>query len=118
MADPLLATLGKAVGGLLFPSETDAPFEAFAWEAAENSIPAVRRLAGRGAKEPCRSMTLPEFLRDLVDQPEYQELRRVLEATLADIRVYRFSEIDVTYYIVGTDARGRLAGLCTKSVET
>ena len=43
MADKLLAALRSAAKGLLFPSETDAPFEPFVWEVAANSTASVRR---------------------------------------------------------------------------
>lgn len=118
MADPTLARLAEASQGLLFPSETDAPFEAFVWEAADNSAASVRRFSGEADRFPCRTLTLGSFLQDLVEEPPFLALKESLERTLAGIQVYRFGDLDPTYYVVGTDGSGRLAGLKTHAVET
>ena len=118
MTDPILETLSEAVQGLLYPSETDAPFEAFLWETAENSAVSVARFSGIAAHEPWRALSLLEFLQDLDKEKEFHKLRTTLEKTLAAITVYRFGTLDPVYYIVGKDRAGRLAGLRTRAVET
>ena len=118
MADKLLVALQKATKDLLYPSETDAPFEIFLWDAAENSAASVRRLAGISAKEKCKPVTLETFLMDLVEEEEFLNLKTILEKTLTGIQVYRFGGSDATYYIVGSDAAGRLVALKTLAVET
>lgn len=118
MASKAPAALTRATKGLLFPSETDAPFEPFVWGKADNSAAAVRRLAGQSSSAECQEQSLDEFLGDLLGEKEFQALRAAVEKTLGDPRVYRFGSVRVTYYIVGTTADGRLAGLKTTAVET
>jgi len=118
MADKTLADLKKAADGLLFPSETDAPFDAFVWDKGANSAATIAKLAGEPAKTPHRSLSLADFLQDLNDEPEFKALLTTLEALLTGITVHRFGTDEPHYYIVGTDADGKLAGLKTEAVET
>jgi len=118
MADDTFAVLTRAVQGLLYPSETDAPFEPFVWEAGANTMASVRRLSDEAAAEPCRTETLDDFLGDLAEEKEFAQLAALLKKTLTGIKVYRFGTVSPTYYVVGADAGGRLAGLKTHAVET
>ena len=118
MSDKTLATLQEATSDLLYPSETDAPFEVLVWGAAENSADSVRRLAKRNAAEKCRVVSLDDFLSDLVEEPAFAKLKKTLESQLTGIQVYRFGGSDATYYVVGKDGADRLVGLKTVSVET
>jgi hypothetical protein len=118
MPDKVLAALTKASKGLLYPSERDAPFEAFVWEEAANTVASVRRLTGLPAAVACRQVSLDDFFVDLVEEDDFARLRAALDRTLSDIQVYRCGTTDVTYYLVGTAKDGRLAGLKTTAVET
>lgn len=118
MSDKVLAALQKATQDLLYPSETDAPFEVFVWGAAENSDASVRRLTKRKASERCQVVALEAFFSDLVEEEAFAELDTTLQDLLTDIRVYRFGGSDATYFIVGKDADDRLIGLKTLAVET
>jgi hypothetical protein len=118
MADQVAAALQQATRDLLYPSETDAPFEILVWDAAENSAASVRRCAGRSVNEKCRVVTLGDFLSDLTEEDAFRKLKGALEAALTQIHVYRFGESDATYYIVGTDPSGRLVAVKTSAVET
>jgi hypothetical protein len=118
MADDTLTVLTKAAKGLLYPSETDAPFEPFVWEPAANTLASIRRLSGQAAGEPCRTVTLEDFLGDLAQEEDFAKLQAVLQKTLKAIKVYRFGTVSPVYYVVGTDAKGQLAGLKTNAVET
>src|SRR5436305_1694532 len=111
MADKVLAALTRATAGVLFPSETDAPFEPFVWGEAKNTAAAVRRLASLPRSARCQQVTLDDFFGELLEESAFQALRAVLEATLSDVKVYRCGSIKVTYFVVGTDGEGRLAGL-------
>jgi hypothetical protein len=118
MNDATRNALERATKDLLYPSETDAPFEVLIWGAAENSAASVFRLAHRKPSEPCRLVDLGEFLNGLVEEAPFAHLQKTLEATLTGIQVYRFGGSDAVYYIVGTDADGRLVALKTLAVET
>jgi hypothetical protein len=118
MADDVLTALRGVTEGLLYPSETDAPIDAFVWEPGGNTEASVRRLAGEPAKQKCRHESLADFLQDLAEEEDFRRLQTTLEKTLTGIRVYRFGSTDPTYYVVGTDRGGRLAGVKTRAVET
>jgi Nuclease A inhibitor-like protein len=118
MPDKVLAALQKATKDLLYPSETDAPFEIFVWGVADNSATSVRRLAKRKPAEKCRVVPLETFFSDLVEEEEFAHLNTTLQELLTDILVYRFGGSDATYFIVGKDADDRLIGLKTIAVET
>jgi hypothetical protein len=118
MADQVLTALQKATRGLLYPSETDAPIEPFVWEAAKNTAATVRRLAGQPAGAKPKALSLDDFFVDLTEEEPFARLRQTLEDNLKDVRVYRFGTTDATYYVVGTDADGRLAGVKTEATET
>jgi hypothetical protein len=115
--------LKEAAKGILYPSETDAPFEVVHWgkDAEVLDDDRVRQLSGRGGKEPVESDDFDEFFSPLVDGEASAAARRlvdVLRETLADIRVYRLGRISIDAFIVGRTKDGDLAGLKTKLVET
>ena len=118
MSDEVLTALKAAADGLLYPSETDAPFEAFVWSKAKNTAAAVSRMAGLPKAGKCSQQSLDDFFGELSEEKEFQALRAAIEKTLSDVKVYRCGSIDVTYLVVGTAADGRLAGLETTAVET
>lgn len=118
MADKVLAALKKASGDLLYPSETDAPFEPFVWDRGKNTVQAVREKARVPASVECEQQSLEDFFGDLMDEKDFQVFRKAIESLLSDVKVYRCGEIKVSYFVVGTDAAGRLAGFKTTAVET
>lgn len=118
MDDKVIAALTRASDGLLYPSETDAPFEPFVWEETKNTATAVRRQAGLSRTAKCQQVSLDDFFGDLLEEKEFQALRAAIESTLSDVKVYRCGSIEVTYFVVGTEKEGRLAGLKTTAVET
>lgn len=118
MADDVLATLTAVTVGVLYPSETDAPMEPFVWPAGLNTVRELRYHAHVAAKVTVRAVSLQQFLGELVEEPAFALLAQTLRSTLQGIRVYRCGRLEVTYYVVGTDAAGRLAGIKTRAVET
>src|ERR1041384_2311636 len=116
MADPLLTTLRQATQDLLYPSEYDAPLEPFVWEPADNTLAEVRRLAGQPAKSRYQTLAADDFFADLAEGGGFAALYETLKATLTDLKVYRCGEANITVYVVGRDAHGRLAGFKTQAV--
>ncbi|HWJ23768.1 MAG TPA: nuclease A inhibitor family protein [Gemmatimonadaceae bacterium] len=132
------ARLERAVAGLVYSSEGDAPFTyvelAPPGAVAEPVSPAlVARLAGAPAGSRLEERTLDAFLarhRGRVDpadaaaqalRPRYDALAAVLRETLADPRAVRVvvpGRAEVRCYVVGRDARGAIAGLATTAIET
>jgi len=118
MDDKVLAALRKASAGLLYPSETDSPFEPFVGDKALNTAATVRKLAGLPRTAKCEEVSLDDFFGDLMEEKEFRALRTALENTLSDVKAYRCGSIRVTHLVAGTAADGRLAGLKTTAVET
>jgi len=124
--------LKKASEGLQFPSETDAPFEAFEWpgEPGKPDKGRVLELAGAKPTAPVKAKSLDVFFKDATQEQDwhdkeeqeavqkFKQLVQILKDALKDIKVFQVgkgSEKDA--YIVGrTD--GGWAGLKTKVVET
>jgi Nuclease A inhibitor-like protein len=118
MADPLLTTLIQATEGLLYPSEYDASLEPFVWEPADNTLTEVRRLSGHPPEERCQTLSADAFFSELTDVEGFPVLYETLKETLTDLKVYWCGAANLTVYVVGRDAHGRLAGFKTHAVET
>lgn len=119
--DPVLDALKKASGGLLFPSESDAPLEPFAWPGEALTPERVRALAEEPAGTAVETTTLARLLATVPgeDRKKFQALQKALVAQLSGIKVYKVGdEAEKTVYIVGKTADGRWAGLRTSVVET
>jgi Nuclease A inhibitor-like protein len=118
MPDTLLTTLKQATTGLLYPSEYDAPLEPFVWEQADNTPTEVCRLSEQPLTNRCQTVSANVFFGELSEVEGFSDVYETLQGVLTDIRVYRFGEANMTVYVVGRDARGRLAGFKTLAVET
>lgn len=117
-----LQKLKRAIAGLLYPSESDEPFDIFTWEAAK--APGCTVLMSHVA--PSRKvveLSLDQFISQLDDSDDaarYHELKDVLESILSRPAVFRVGdgEVRVDIYIIGEGQDGKWAGLHTLSVET
>ncbi len=125
MKQDLLAALKDASKGLLYPSETDAPFEAFSWgKAAGDLTPQkVAPLVKAAAGAPVEEQSLADFFQYLTaDGAEHAEafrkLRQVVGQRLSGVRVFRVGEVNIDVYVVGRTPDGDWTGLKTHSVET
>jgi sarcosine oxidase gamma subunit len=127
MADDAAAAISKASAGLVYPSESDAPFDLVRWDAAQGdpSPATVATLAGGKGKRkarPVQEVSPDEFFAALAetdDAAKFQALEQTLKTALADLRVYRVggsAKIDI--YVLGRAASGEWLGLHTTSVET
>jgi hypothetical protein len=128
----ILGALKKASQGLLFPSEADAPFTAFAWPGEQGKPDKARvlELAGLPANTPVKVKSLDAFFKDATQEQDwhndqeraevekFRQLVRTLKETLKDVKVFvvgRGAEKDA--YIVG-EAEDGWTGLKTKVVQT
>ena len=120
--DAVLDALKQASQGLLFPSETDAPLEPFAWEgSAKLSKDRLRQRAGAGPGTAVDQTTLDDLLRTVPqeDKPKFDALRKALAGQLSGVKVYKVGdEAERQVYVVGKAPDGRWAGLKTTVVET
>jgi hypothetical protein len=120
--DPVLDALAKGSKGLLYMSETDAPFEPFAWKDGDNlTQERLLQLAGAEPGTAVAETCLDEFFRLVPseDRPKFQRLAAALQGLLSGIKVYKVGdEPEKQVYIVGRASDGRWAGLKTTVVET
>lgn len=126
----IIETLLKATDGLLMPSESEYPFQAFHWS-GENELTNQKllELTSHPADSPVETVALDYLFRNVAHEKEwhdevqkanvskFQNLVSTLGKNLTDIKVYRVGTIDIDVYIVGKN-EGELAGLSTKVVET
>jgi hypothetical protein len=125
------AALKQASAGLLFPSETDAPFEAVEWpgEQAKPDKARVLELAGAAPGTPVKVKSLAAFFKDATQEEDwhndeekaqvqkFKQLVQAIKDALADVKVFQVGKVESDAYIVGrSDAGG--AVLKTKVVET
>lgn len=123
--------LAEASQGLLFPSETDAPFEVFAWSGAQGKPDKARVLAQAGLPPDTavRAKGLEIFFRDVTTEQDwhndkekaevqrFKQLVQTLKESLADIKVFEAGKPESDVYVVGRAETGWV-GLKTKVVET
>ncbi len=127
----LISKLHRAVDGLLYPSETDAPIKVFTWhEGVAFSPGALLAHFGYDRSTPVQTTDLDDFFRPVTTPhdwhgPEEQErtarfteLRDLIEDELTDIQVYRVGSISIDVYVVGRDRHDQYVGLATNVVET
>jgi histidine triad (HIT) family protein len=115
--------LTKASKGLLFPSESEAPLEPFAWEDAPDKLTdkQVLKLAGAEEGTTVEQMTLADLLRAVPPEykAEFNNLAQALQEQLSGIKVYKVGdEAEKDVYLVGKTEGGPWAGLETTLVET
>jgi hypothetical protein len=123
--------MSKASAGLLFPSETDAPFEVFEWpgEQGKPDKGRVLELAGLPPTTPVRTKSLDAFFREVTREQDwhddqekaevarFQQLVRTLEESLTDVKVFLAGRIEQDVFIAGRSDSG-WAGLKTRVVQT
>ncbi len=132
MPSAAVTALTKASKGLLYPSETDAPFEVFNWKNGTGALTSAKllTLAKQDAASPVESITVDAFFAPLVGAKDwhgreeksivqkFKELRQAVDAHLTEPKVFRVGEVEITIYLVGKTQDGDWAGLKTTSVET
>src|SRR3954451_2127789 len=110
MADDAAAVIRKAAAGLLYPSESDAPFELVRWDAGKGdpSPATVAALAGGKGKRkarPVEEVPPDEFFAALAetdDAAKFKAVEQTLKKTLTDLRVYRVGgSTKVDIYVLG-----------------
>jgi hypothetical protein len=120
--ESVLDTLKQASKGLLFPSESEAPLEPFAWKDG-GALTHERLLELAGAEEgtAVEETDLATLLRAIPpeDKAKFDKLAKVLQEQLSGIKVYKVGdEAEREVYLVGKTKDGWWAGLKTTVVET
>ncbi len=132
MSNQVKEILVKTAQGLLYPSESDYPFEYTAWdtEAKKLTKKLVRQFAGKSSAEPVKTQSLDEFFSNVTEikdwygeeekatAAQFSQLKETLQGILKDIQVFKVGEIEITVFIMGKTTEGTCAGLSTKVIET
>lgn len=127
----VVTALQKASQGLLFRSETDAPFEAFEWPGEQGKPDKARvlQLAGVAPGTPAKVKSLDSLFAEATKEQDwhndeektevqkFKQLVGTLKETLADVKVFLVGKAEKDAYIVGR-VDGGWAGLKTKLVKT
>ena len=129
--EALAAAIEAACRGLVYVSETDAPVVPFRAEigSGEPAAAVIEKLKAEHGGA-CETVRFDEFFAKLTkDQPwhtplqtrmvkKYRALKNLLISSLDNLAVYKFGRVRREIFVVGTDKRGDLAGVRTRSVET
>jgi hypothetical protein len=132
MPNEIETALQQATKGLLYESETDAPFEVFHWPDKAPSLDAkkVLQLSGHKPKDPVQVLALDDFFKNLTEEQswqgaeekadvrKYRNLLGIIKEKLSDPQVFRVGRIQVDIFIVGKTPQGDWMGVKTKAVET
>jgi hypothetical protein len=128
--EQLVEELSEATRGLTFMSESDYPFEVFAWGGAGPTREFLRGLACADSAAAVETRGAREFFRAAASEPDwkgedelavarrFQSLLRLLETSLKDLKVYRVGTIDIKVYVAGRAPSGNYLGVSTRVVET
>src|SRR4051794_8600498 len=107
------AALRQAAAGLTYPSETDAPFTAFAWPDAkgEPTAVAVRQKGGHKGSAPAKEQSVDDLFAPLLqeqdwygeeekaDVAKYGALADAVKRLLTSPKVVRVGQRKLTIYV-------------------
>ncbi len=128
----LQAELEAACQGLLWRSETDAPFELVVLPAAEPPLDVGALLANGDypPDSPVEIVSLDNFFAPVMEDHSWfdaqdsklvegcRHLRSLLEATLENLKVYRIGSVEIDVYLLGQTEDKQIVGVKTTVVET
>lgn len=119
------AEIAPAIDGLLYPSESDYPFEVVSYpDAGTGAItPAhLLELLALPGDTVVEQRTIEQFFTDYLltgpDGAKYAQMRQVLGERMTELTVIRVGTIQVHVYVIGRTGCGEIAGLTTVSIET
>lgn len=127
--ETLAERIEKASQGLYYISETDAEIVPFVGKEAE-SVTCEEILKQTRTDDFVEERDFTELFRrltgiqdwfaaeELENVRKFNELKRLLEDNLRDLKVFKIGKIEIDIYIVGLDQQNILTGIQTKAVET
>jgi hypothetical protein len=116
-----LESIRTVIDGLLYPRESDEPFEFFSWPGSSATSAAAAIQANAGVKYQLQEVAVDQFFRELEstsDAKRFAMLRQALTTTFKDLKIYRAGEVQVQIFLIGRAPNGNWAGVRTVSVET
>ena len=118
MKPDVLTALRTASQGLLYPSETDAPFEPFSWGKADGDLTPqkVARLAKAAAGTTVEEQSAADFFQFLIDNggdhaDAFRKLQQVVSQQLSGVRVFRVGGSEHRRVRRRADGGGRMGGV-------
>ncbi len=126
----VLDEIASAIDGLLFLSETDAPFKLLLLQANESIENQLKAILKRDPGTKTEIVDLDYFLRNQVKTYEgatpeslrradrFKQLLALLKLQLHHIKVFRFGDVAIDAAITGNTTDGRTIALITNLVET
>jgi hypothetical protein len=132
MPDEIDTELQQATQGLIYMSETDAPFEIIHWPDGGASLDAkqVIRLSRHKPRDPVQTLSVDDFFKPLTDYQawfgasekataeKYRRLQEIIQQRLSDLQVFRVGKIQIDIFVVGRSTQGDWVGVKTRAVET
>lgn len=129
MSNSAATALRKAVKGLLFMSEKDAPFKVVKFKEPPTAA-TIAHLIGEPDNSPVEEVSPTKFFADLTKHEKwhaeddkavikrYRDLLAVLREQLTGLKVYKVGRVRVKIVILGKSDAGDVLGLQTDSLET
>jgi len=127
----LFHQIEQACEGLIYISETDAPFLAFAGPTVDAvTVESILQQTEMASDVTIEERDFGEFfgrlttIRDWYGEAEkerakkFLKLQKLLEENLHELKVFRIGRIQLDIFVVGIDKDGYLMGVTTKAVET
>lgn len=123
----------QASEGLLYPSESDYPFEYINWGKATGdklTTKQVREFTHQNDETPVQSVPIDNFFATVTEIKEWYgeeekeladrfvELKNTLQKNLTHLQVFKVGEVEIDAYIIGKNEEGECEGLSTKVIET
>jgi hypothetical protein len=102
---------------LLYPSESDAPFDVFHWPVGTGGSAREQVVAHSKTGRQVEEVPLESFFAELEGTDDAERFRGLRRA-LTDQHVFRVGSGKVDVYLMGRSLSGSFAGLQTTSVET
>lgn len=120
----ILARLDEASRGLLFPSESDFPFETIELAEAPLDQESLRRALGVSDDAPLEEMDVRALLEPVIESCEgseadqYKEMIDIFDQYLSEGKSIRAGRVEIDIFMIGRHDSGAWVGLKTKAVET
>jgi Nuclease A inhibitor-like protein len=132
MSEAAVAALKRAAEGLLYMSESDEPFQTFAWEGIGNSLATEKflELTRHKPGDKIEEVSFDSFFKNMNEQAlaqgegeketceQLRQLEKTIGEHLSGVKVFRIGNVHIDIYIVGKTADGKWVGLKTAAVET
>jgi hypothetical protein len=126
----ILDLFKQATTDLLWPSESDYPFEIVTWERGIELTPTALFSELEQPNISIETITLTALFNpvltvedwyeadELAQVSRYIDLLQAIDSHLSDVQVFRVGEVEIAIYIVGKTPDGDVVGLKTYVVET